>query len=84
MVVRQGIPGIPGSAVVDVVDDLPVAALPEVYQESVVAGIRADDVTDAQAIAERVRREACRANNAGPEISGFPGLRCTDESGSSA
>ncbi len=84
VVVRQGIPGIPGSAVVDVVDDLPVAALPEVYQESVVAGIRADDVTDAQAIAERVRREACRANNAGPEISGFPGLRCTDEGGSSA
>jgi len=76
VVVRQGLPGIPGSAVVDVVDDLPLAALPEVYQESVVAGIRADDVTEAQAIAERVRREACRANNAGAQISGFPGLRC--------
>jgi PPM family protein phosphatase len=83
VVIRQGIPGIPGSAIVDVVEDLPLAALPEVYQESVVDGIRADDVTDAQAIAERVRREACRANNAGPQISGFPGLRCTDVDGSS-
>jgi protein phosphatase len=84
VVIRQGIPGIPGSAVVAEIDDLPLAALPEVYQESVIDGIRADDVTDAQAIAERVRREACRANNAGPEISGFPGLSCAEAGGSTA
>lgn len=82
VVVRQGIPGIPGSSVVVVVPDLPVAALPEIYQESLADGIRADDVTDAEQIAERVRREACRANNAGPQISGFPGLDCPSTDGS--
>jgi len=85
VVVRQGVPGIPGSSIVSTVPDLPVAAIPEVYREDVDAGIRADDITDATAIAERVRREACRANNAGPEISGFPGLDCsTLQSGSTS
>ena len=44
----------------------------------------ADDITDATEIAERVRREACRANNAGPTISGFPGLDCSDVDGGAA
>ncbi len=77
VVIRQGVPGIPGSSVVSTVPDLPVDAIPEVYREDVDAGIRADDITDATEIAERVRREACRASNAGPEISGFPGLDCS-------
>jgi serine/threonine protein phosphatase PrpC len=84
VVIRQGVPGIPGSAVVSEVPDLPVAALPEIYQEDVTDGIRADDITDATEIAERVRREACRANNAGPTISGFPGLDCSDVDGGAA
>lgn len=84
VVIRQGVPGIPGSAVVSTVPDLPLAALPEVYQEDVTDGIRADDITDATAITERVRREACRANNAGPEISGFPGLDCSSVNGGTA
>jgi serine/threonine protein phosphatase PrpC len=84
VVIRQGVPGIPGSAVVSTVPDLPLTALPEVYQENLTDGIRADDITDAGAIAERVRREACRANNAGPQISGFPGLDCSSVNGGSA
>lgn len=81
VVVRQGVPGIPGSSVVARAEALPVAAIPEVYQEDVADGIRADDLTDATAIAERLRREACRASNAGPEISGFPGLDCSSLGG---
>ena len=81
VVIRQGVPGIPGSAVVTEIDDLPVASLPDFYQEEVNDGIRADDLADASAIAERVRREACRANNAGPQISGFPGLDCSSADG---
>jgi protein phosphatase len=81
VVIRQGVPGIPGSAVVTEVPDLPLGALPDFYQEEVNDGIRADDLADASAIAERVRREACRANNAGPQISGFPGLDCSSIDG---
>jgi protein phosphatase len=82
VVIRQGIPGIPGSSVVATVPDLPLASLPEFYREDIADGIRADDITDAQEIAERVRREACRANNAGLEISGYPGLDCEPVDGS--
>jgi hypothetical protein len=78
------VPGIPGSAVVTEVPDLPLAALPDFFQEEINDGIRADDLADASAIAERVRREACRANNAGPEISGFPGLDCSSVDGTSS
>lgn len=77
VVVRQGVPGFPGSAVVATVAGLPVEAIPEVYREDVVAGIRADDITDATEIAERLRVQACRASNAGPQISGYPGLDCS-------
>ena len=84
VVIRQGVPGIPGSAVVTEVPDLPLAALPDFYQDEVNDGIRADDLADASAIAERVRREACRANNAGPEISGFPGLDCSSVDGAAS
>ena len=76
VVIRAGLPGFPGSTVALEIPDLPVEALPEVYQEDVRQGIRADDLTEAELIVERVRREACRANNAGPQISGFPGLAC--------
>lgn len=81
VVIRQGIPGIPGSTVVSTVPDLPVASLPEIFREDVAEGIRATDIADATEIAERVRREACRANNAGPTISGFPGLDCSSING---
>jgi protein phosphatase len=77
VVIRQGIPGIPGSTVVSTVPDLPVESLPEIFREDIAEGIRASDIADATEIAERVRREACRANNAGPTISGFPGLDCS-------
>jgi protein phosphatase len=76
VVIRQGLPGFPGSTVETDVPDLPLAALPEVYQEDVRQGIRADTLSEAELIADRLRREACRANNAGPQISGFPGLSC--------
>jgi len=84
VVIRQGVPGIPGSAVVTEVDGLPVAALPDVYQENVADGIRADDLAEARDIAERLRRQACRANNAGAQISGFPGLDCSSVEGSTS
>jgi serine/threonine protein phosphatase PrpC len=77
VVVRQGVPGFPGSAVVSTVAGLPVEAIPEVYREDVIEGIRADDITDATEIAERLRVQACRASNAGPQISGYPGLDCS-------
>ena len=77
VVVRQGVPGFPGSAVVSSVAGLPVEAIPEVYREDVIEGIRADDITDATEIAERLRVQACRASNAGPQISGYPGLDCS-------
>ena len=76
VVIRQGIPGIPGSTIVSEVEGLPLEALPEVFADDVRQGIRADDEEHAEQIAERVRREACRASNAGPQISGFPGLEC--------
>lgn len=84
VVIRQGVPGIPGSSVVTPVNGLPLAALPDVYQENVAEGIRADDLADAEEIAQRLRGQACRANNAGAQISGFPGLDCSSlESGAS-
>jgi protein phosphatase len=84
VVIRQGVPGIPGSSVLSTVAGLPVAALPDVYQEDVTDGIRADDLTEARDIAERLRRQACRANNAGAQISGFPGLDCSSIEGASS
>lgn len=85
VVIRQGVPGIPNSAIVSRAADLPVEAIPEVYREDVADGIRADGLADATDITERLRREACRASNAGPQISGYPGLDCssllTGESG---
>ncbi len=81
VVIRQGVPGIPGSSVVTTVNGLPVAALPDVYQEDVADGIRADDLAEARDITERLRRQACRANNAGAQISGFPGLDCSSIEG---
>ncbi len=75
--VRQGLPGVPGSAVVVVVPDLPVASLPEIYQEDVSQGIRADDFADSEQIVQRVRREACRVNATASGSSRFPGLSCS-------
>ncbi len=75
--VRQGLPGVPGSAVVVTVPDLPVASLPEIYQEDVTQGIRADDFADAEQIVQRVRREACRVNATASGSSRFPGLSCS-------
>jgi serine/threonine protein phosphatase PrpC len=84
VVIRQGVPGIPGSSVVSRVEGLPVAALPDVYQEDVADGIRADDLAEARDITERLRRQACRANNAGAQISGFPGLDCSSIEGTTS
>ncbi len=84
VVIRQGVPGIPGSSVVSTVEGLPVAALPDVYQEDVADGIRADDLAEARDITERLRRQACRANNAGAQISGFPGLDCSSIEGATS
>jgi PPM family protein phosphatase len=81
VVIRQGIPGVPGSSVAADVEGLPLEALPEIYQEDVSQGIRADDVANAEQIIERLRREACRASKAGPQISGFPGLDCSPQPG---
>jgi protein phosphatase len=76
--IRQGVPGVPGSAVSVEVDDLPVAALPEVYQEDVSQGIRADDLADAEQIVMRLRREACLANDGGRTGSAARRLDCTE------
>jgi hypothetical protein len=67
---------VPGSSVVVTVPDLPVAALPEIYQEDVRQGIRADDFGEAEEIVQRVRREACRVSSAA-SASRVPGLNCT-------
>jgi protein phosphatase len=74
--IRAGVPGVPGSSVVVTVPDLPVAALPEIYQEDVRQGIRADDFSEAEEIVQRVRREACRVSSAA-SASREPGLNCT-------
>jgi protein phosphatase len=74
--IRAGVPGVPGSSVVVTVPDLPVAALPEIYQEDVRQGIRADDFGEAEEIVQRVRREACRVSSAA-SASRVPGLNCT-------
>ena len=76
--IRQGVPGVPGSAVEVEVDDLPVAALPEVYQEDVAQGIRADDFAGAEQIVLRLRREACLATTAGSTASEARRLDCTE------
>lgn len=63
--IRTGVPGVPGSSVRQEVDDLPVQALPQVYQQDVAEGIRADDFAEAEQIVLRLRREACLATNGG-------------------
>ena len=63
--IRTGVPGVPGSSVEQEVDDLPVEALPLVYQQDVAEGIRADDFAEAEQIVLRLRREACLATNGG-------------------
>jgi hypothetical protein len=55
-----------------------VAALPEVYQEDVAQGIRADDFAGAEQIVLRLRREACLATTAGSTASEARRLDCTE------
>ncbi|TDD94528.1 PP2C family protein-serine/threonine phosphatase [Jiangella asiatica] len=66
--------------------DLPVDALPEVFQDQVGATISADDLDTAVQVVESLRREACQAQqgrgatggSVSTEDAGFPGLRCAD------
>jgi protein phosphatase len=74
VVIRQGVPGLPGSSVVEALDGLPLAAVPDVFAEELAEGIRAEDLADAEAIGERVRVAAC----APPSAATFPGLVCPD------
>jgi protein phosphatase len=76
--IREGVPGVPGSAVAVAMGDLPVEALPQIYQDEVEQGIRADDYDDAEQIVMRLRREACLATNGGTSGPGARRLDCTE------
>jgi protein phosphatase len=76
--IRQGVPGVPGSAVSIALGDLPVEALPPIYQDEVEQGIRADDYDEAEQIVMRLRREACLATDGGTSGSAARRLDCTE------
>ncbi len=73
--VRAGVPGLPGSQASRVVEDLPTGALPDFLAEQVNDGIRADDLTDAEIIVDRLRVAACDEH---PPADPYPGLTCPE------
>ncbi|MGH8776958.1 MAG: Stp1/IreP family PP2C-type Ser/Thr phosphatase [Jiangellaceae bacterium] len=46
--------------------DLPIGSLPELYRDQVASTMPADDLTEAEAIVERLRRAACQENEPMP------------------